>query len=976
MKILYSLLKQVFLEITLMPFELKPVWEVNAPHQDVLAKSLEDVRFAANLAEVASGKAPSIYSDATEFFLKTFPTKSLKNLLENVAGRLNGEDAQCIYRLETFMGGGKTHALIALYHLGKHGSIASKEFTKIKVPPNTRVVSFVGTDPDTSTMTMWGEIAYKLGSQAYKVIKDSDEKRSTPGVNKLKEILGGQPTLILIDEIAHYLEKAAAVSYADTTLARQTVVFLRELLDAASQLPQCVVVLTLTSTQEAYGERTQQVLDALREMQQIAKRMATVEILTTEEEIHGVVRRRLFAEWDDMASKNVADALRELYSSVETIPDHYRTATYHDKIVNGYPFHPELIDILAKRVASIQRFNRTRGMLRFLARVVRNVWRKKSKDAYVVMPCDADLADSEIRAELTKSLEIHEFDAAVASDVATDSGNAKAQLIDQAYLEKGLPPIATQLSNAIYLNTLIVGQKAGVDFGRLLVDVLLPRRETGWYENALETMLDDFWYLHFSGGLYFFYKEPTLAKIIQDEVGKVNPNEVRGAIYKRIQNLYERGQLFRTVFWPEDTATVIDDQSLKLIVLDYRTDALEPLAKTPPKRALELWENTTRGPRTYKNVTFFVVPDKSRIDRMSKVAREYLAIRNIVESPETYSSLSEEQRKKLVSKQKQSELDFAISIADTYRFLFVPRNSGLSPMELQPKEIGDVEIDARQKIVFERLKTHHPPKIVSTLDPEYVLSAAWPRGKTEVSTSTLYDHFFEWSHLPLPENVNVVKQAILNGIERRLWVYYYGGQAFLAGQPKPAVMIAPDVVLYTLEEAHRLGFCTKTGEPIKKVEKPPPEEKPPPGDYLEEADLARKVVERIQSSIQEKKLTKFSSMQLEFSGGKADRALGAIFPIFRDAAAEQMRIQVTIKSLPTSTEKDAVIDLDARLKPVAYEKVKQYLFQLADVSGEEPQVKVTLNWAETPCDLPSLTKLLDYLKDYGINLKLSIYGSR
>lgn len=486
-------------------------------------------------------------------------------------------------------------------------------------------------------------------------------------------------------------------------------------------------------------------------------------------------------------------------------------------------------------------------------------------------------------------------------------------------------------------------------------------------------------------GLYFFYKEPTLAKIIQDEVGKVNPNDVRGSIYKRAQTLYERGNYFKTCTWPEDLQAVPDDQSLKLVVLDYRTDSVEPPSKVSPKRALELWENTTRGPRTYKNTVFFVVADGTRIDRMNKVAREYLAVRNIIDSPQTYSSLSDEQRKKLVQKQKQSELEFSISIADTYRFVFVPRNGGLLPIELQPKEIGDIEVESRQKIIYERLKTHHPPKVVAILDPEYVQSEAWPKAKSEVSTSALLDNFYQWPRLPLPENVNVIKQVILAGLDKRLWLYYYG-RPYLPGQPKPAVMIAPDVVLYTLEEACKQGFCTKTGEPIAKKpeeerlleEKRREEEglRAEEGEYLEQTDLASKAVERIQEAITEKKLTKFSNMQLELSGAKVDRALGAMLPALRDAAGEQMRIQFTIKSLAIAAEKDASINLDASLKLTPYEKVKQYLFQLADISGEEPQVTVSLFWTETPCDLPTLTRLLDSMRGYGINIKLSLYGRR
>ncbi len=959
-----------------MSFNLGQVWKLNIPHEDIKATRLEDVRFAANLAEVAGGTAPSIYNETGEFFSKTFVTKALKNLLENVAARLNGEDVQSIWRLETFMGGGKTHALIALYHMARHRSIPSKEFPHIKVPVNTRVISFIGTNPDPSAITMWGEVAYKLGPPAYKKIKPSDESRTPPGVEKLKDILTGQPTLILIDEIAHYLEKAAAIPYADTTLARQTVVFLRELLDAASQLPQCVVVLTLTSTQEAYGERTQQVLDALREMQQITKRIATVEILTSEEELPGVVRRRLFAQWDTKAAVEIADAVLELYQNVEAIPDPFRTAAYHERILSSYPFHPELIDILTKRVASIQQFNRTRGMLRLLARVIRSVWQKASPDAYVILPCDVDLTDRDIRAELTKGLELHEFDAAIASDIANESGNSKSRLIDQSYLDKKLPSVATQLSNAIYLNTLIVGQKAGVDFGRLLVDVLVPGREPGWYETALETMVEDFWYLHHTGGLYFFYKEPTIAKIVQDEVGRINPNEVRGTIYKRAQFLYQRGNYFKAFVWPENPQTVPDDSSLKLVLLDYKTDPVAASSRDPPKQALDLWDNSARGPRVYRNTVFFLVADRTRVDRMNKVAREYLAVRNIRDRPETYGSLSDDQRKKLEQKQKQSELDFSISTADSYRFLFVPRNGGLSPVELQPKDIGDINIESNQRVIYEKLRNHHPSKIVEKLDPEYVISSAWPKGKGEVSTETLLDNFYQWSNLPLPQDINVIKETIIAGIDRKTWVYHYG-RPYLARQPKPAVMFAPDATLYTVEEATKLNLCTSTGDPITEaVTAPPP---PPPltgdGEFLHAEDVASEAVERLRTEIKEKRLTKFTTMSLEIGGGKSEKAVGAILPLLREAS-RNIRIQFALKTLPSFTPRDAQISLDASMNLAPYEKAKQYLFQLAQISGEEPEMKVTLQWDEAPCDLPTLNKILDGIKDYNIDITLSIYGQR
>jgi hypothetical protein len=193
-------------------------------------------------------------------------------------------------------------------------------------------------------------------------------------------------------------------------------------------------------------------------------------------------------------------------------------------------------------------------------------------------------------------------------------------------------------------------------------------------------------------------------------------------------------------------------------------------------------------------------------------------------------------------------------------------------------------------------------------------------------------------------------------------------------------MIAPDAVLYTLEDAVRLRFCTKDGKPIiaeeTKPKKPKESESTPGGEYIEETDIAQKAVERLQTAIDERKLTKFSSLQLELTGGNVDRALAAIFPALRDAAAEHMTIQIAIKSSPMQSDSDAIIDLDAKLKPAAYEKAKQYVFQLADIAKEESQAKVSLSWTELPCDLPALAILLNSMKGYGINVRLSVYGVR
>jgi predicted AAA+ superfamily ATPase len=91
------------------------------PRQEVLEGVLSDSIFAASLDEVVAGTAPDTYGDATAFFNGTYPSVGLRSLLDEVLGRLGGgrPDGSPVVRLETNLGGGKTHNLIALYHASR-----------------------------------------------------------------------------------------------------------------------------------------------------------------------------------------------------------------------------------------------------------------------------------------------------------------------------------------------------------------------------------------------------------------------------------------------------------------------------------------------------------------------------------------------------------------------------------------------------------------------------------------------------------------------------------------------------------------------------------------------------------------------------------------------------------------------------------------------------------------------------------------
>ncbi len=210
---------------------------------------------------------PPVYRFAGQFFNATYLTSELKNLLESVVRRLCGEAGDRVLQLRTPFGGGKTHALISLYHITKnrHALSEHSEFAQLPNPGTVSVATFIGDDfsatqgtqiPDgPQTLTPWGDLAWQLGGKdAYEVVRADDEQRVAPGNDVWRKIIGDRPALILLDEFLNYVENALGVEVKDSTLGKQVLTFIKKLPDVVAELPRTVLVYSLqASVQEAVG---------------------------------------------------------------------------------------------------------------------------------------------------------------------------------------------------------------------------------------------------------------------------------------------------------------------------------------------------------------------------------------------------------------------------------------------------------------------------------------------------------------------------------------------------------------------------------------------------------------------------------------------------------------------------------------------------------------------------------------------------
>jgi predicted AAA+ superfamily ATPase len=340
---------------------VKRVWEVCEPHPDVFLRDPDPSLFAISLHHVAHGSADRDYTDAERFFSRTYMTRALSELLERVIGRLAGQGRGApILRLETPFGGGKTHTMTALYHIARspeaaqaHESVqAILQRLNLRALP-TRVHTAVldgraldvrerRTDDGLTIRTLWGELAYQLGGRdGYHLLADADETRTAPGSARLTEMLARyQPALILMDEVLEYLVKAQAVRVGDSNLTAQTGAFLGELTAAVGATPQSVLVLALPASSYEVPAESQEAAERLFQYaKKVLGRLEMVETPVAQDEVFGVLRRRLFKSvGNDREQRRAVEAMREYYDEyARFFPDRLRTPDYKERMLRRLP---------------------------------------------------------------------------------------------------------------------------------------------------------------------------------------------------------------------------------------------------------------------------------------------------------------------------------------------------------------------------------------------------------------------------------------------------------------------------------------------------------------------------------------------------------------------------------------------------------------------------------------------------------------
>lgn len=788
-------------------------WEVAKPHKDFQQANFDESLFAADLGYVVQGVGAKEYVDPDLFFARTYPTRGIRDLVKNTLERVQGRAGDAVIQVQTPFGGGKTHVLVALYHLFNSPKKASAvdwvkevlEESKLDAVPKARVIVIDGArmgvgpaekEDGATVSTMWGELAWQVGGGPLlmKTMADADSSRTAPGKDAIDKVLDAAgPCVLLFDEVLGYLTKAADTTLKRGTLAIQTIQFFQELSTAVANHPGVAMVFTLPkSEREGPMREMRQVqaaitLDAFKEQElhaELEHRMRRVESVWQPlegEEIFEVVRRRLFADLGDPAQHaRVAEAYWQAYERHrDTVSSDAHDLDYKRLLEKSYPLHPELVKILYHKWSSLDGFQRTRGVLRFLGMVVADCWRRKT-EAPLIHPSQVNLGNDRIRPEIVRLLRQGNFEPVIASDIAGPSAKAPALDVGSEDVLGSVGP-ATGTATAVFMHSFggAGGERRGATEPELQLATLLPGLSPAVVGAVLPKLSKRLWYFHAEADYYRFDSNPNLIRIIdgqEEALAADREGRVDQLVEGTLQQVVGRG-IFRAYIWPKAHRDVDDSPTLSLAVMRDDLVAAGGTRWQDMSRAEveEWWKRHGNGPRKYQNALVFLVADETERDNMRSAARRFLACQAVRADSSTYNQLTDNQKEQLDEMIREARDGLPRAVASAYRHIAYPAKDGLKAVDFGARAYtGSENLQTR---VQEKLMEPGVEKLVERVDPQLLVTnrlEVWPDRDAPLNLKQLAEWFPQYPYLPMLVNDQALKETVARGVQQGVLALAYG----------------------------------------------------------------------------------------------------------------------------------------------------------------------------------------------------------
>ena len=605
-----------------------------------------------NLADLISDAG-----DGREFFSRNYVTHGMEQLFREGMLRLSGKSDQAVFELTQAMGGGKTHMMIALGLLARHPQLrpevlASDLNERIDFS-SARIAAFNGrNNPDNY---IWGEIASQLGEEeAIKPYWVNGPKAVDQ--RKWKEIIGDQPTLILLDELPPYLQNASTQMFGNGTLADMAVYSLSALMSASLELPNCCIVIANLSG--SYKAQTKALAEAVDNLQQEARRqaMTITPVQLAGNEIYEILKKRLIDELPD--ERVIGDVAEEYAQQVKKAEDGgYIVAASIEQIAEQvretYPFHPSFKHLVALFKEN-EGFRQTRGLMQFTARLLKSVDQRETDDVFLIGTQHLDLNDDQVKDEIERIAP--KLMPAVTRDIA-DNRNAIAESIDDELGSDAAEQVMTLLLASSLSRA--VGGRIGLSESEIIEFLSAPNRKADEFLEALLRLREQAWYLHREEQRLFVKETENLSRQIERNAKEVPQPKIDQALINRLTGILQTER--RKAYQEVQVLPRLDELRLggpRVLIV------IRPDGKVPPSELFHFFEFQQEK----NNLLVLTGQDSHLADAVEDRLRDLYAIEQIHKRLKPGDTLFEEARDRL----EEAEDRFNKALSAAYNRLYFP----------------------------------------------------------------------------------------------------------------------------------------------------------------------------------------------------------------------------------------------------------------------------------------------------------------
>jgi predicted AAA+ superfamily ATPase len=778
---------------------LKPWREIAVPHADVLEGTFLQSEFAADITAVHTGKATREYQDAAAFFDRTFITEGMRLLLTSVARRLNGQGGDPVIQLQTAFGGGKTHTMLAVYHLATRkcalkdlpGIPALLDQAKLMDLPKSRVVVLDGTalspgqpwkHGKQAIRTLWGELAWQLGGEeAFALLREADANGTSPGKDVLRTILENYaPCVVLVDELVAYIRQFPDGQTLSGGSYDSNMSFAQSLTEAMKLVPNAVLLGSLPESDVEAG--SQKGVAALRALEKTFGRVQALWKPVATEEAFEIVRRRLFEPIRDLKTRDaVCRAFADAYISEGTrLPSETQESRYYDRLVQAYPLHPELFDRIYEDWSTLDGFQRTRGVLKLMAKVIYRLWKDQNQDL-MILPGSIPLYDGETRNELTYHLQ-NGWDAVIEGDV--DGERAETTELETKETRFGAIQAARRVARTIFFGTApsaVATRSAGTrgqERSRVLLGCFQPGQVSSTYSDALNRLADRLHYLNTTGDKakdntrFWFDTRANLRREMEDRKRRFDDaHDVRPKLSETVRKLTAGASFFDGVHVFTPHADVPDDAGLRLVCLPPEHFYSRAETKMAFEEVLTFTRNNGSKPRYRGNRLIFLAPDHAALARVNDCVRTALAWKSIVDDVEASRlNIDLVQKKQAEKELKTAEEVLPKAARECYRWLLCASQASSTAtqptIEAFPLNTSGAALGAEIERVCQDNEL-----VISTWSPIHLRNRLkelyWKDAKTSVPAMSFWEDTLRYLYLPRLKNRGVLQQAIVKGAGSR-----------------------------------------------------------------------------------------------------------------------------------------------------------------------------------------------------------------